>query len=423
MKILWITNSPLPEVYSEIKGKPSVTSGWVNSAAKMLIEYAPEIKLGVASFYKGNTLKQFHLKGTEHYLIPDKVRKNIEDSRNDQFWKEIKEDFNPDLTHIHGTEYPHSFLYVRACGSKNVVVSIQGLVSVCEKYYFGNIRRSDLIKSTTVRDLARLDTIFSQYKNMRKRGYYERKLIESVNHVIGRTSWDRAHTWAINPEANYHFCNETLRPSFYKKKWSIDKCDKYSIFISQAQYPLKGFHQLLKALPFVLRHYPETKVYVAGYNFFRGRGIRINGYGKYINSLIKDYNLSEHISFTGLLSEEEMCQRFLDSHVFVCPSAIENSPNSVGEAQLLGVPCVASYVGGTADMVFHEESGLLYRFEEVEMLASNICAVFSNQELAKKISEKSQVAASKRHDKTANANKLISVYNQVVSQKNKRENH
>ena len=54
----------------------------------------------------------------------------------------------------------------------------------------------------------------------------------------------------------------------------------------------------------------------------------------------------------------------------------------MGEAQLLGVPVIASYVGGVPDMVTHGETGLLYRFEEVEMLAEGIRNLFMNMALA-----------------------------------------
>lgn len=63
-----------------------------------------------------------------------------------------------------------------------------------------------------------------------------------------------------------------------------------------------------------------------------------------------------------------MVKRYLLSNVFICPSTIENSPNSLCEAQLLGVPHIASYVGGTADLMKGNEE-CLYRFEETEMLA------------------------------------------------------
>ncbi len=395
--------------------KKPVTVGWVHSAAKALLAQNPNIELAVASFHQENEVRELQIGRILHFLMPDVFRKNPHDHNKDYLWQAVSEKFEPDVVHIHGSEYPHSYTYVRACGAQRVVLSIQGLVSVIERYYYGNISEKDILKAVTLRDLIRFDTLFAQRRNMSKRGKYERMLIGKVNHFIGRTSWDRDHIWAINPNANYHFCNETLRPSFYQKQWSLESCDLHSIFISQAHYPIKGFHQLLKALPIVLQHFPNTKVYVAGNNFFTNKGMRISGFGNYINRLIRKLNLSGKITFTGLLSESEMCQRFLRSHVFVSASAIENSPNAVGEAQLLGVPCVASYVGGTADLIEHGKTGLLYRFEEYEMLASAICKIFSDQALAQELSRNEKIAARERHHEVNNANELNAVYVRIAS--------
>lgn len=416
MKVLWITNSPFPLSVEGLEAK-APTTGWVYSAANELLEQFNEIRLAVASISDGKELKQINAGKIMHYLIPNRVRIDPNNSKNDYLWNQIKIQFNPDLVHVHGSEYPHSYSFIRAFGAENVVVSIQGMVSVIEKYYFGGISRLDLLKSITLRDIVRLDTIFSQRRDMRLRGRFEKLLIQNVNNVIGRTSWDQSHVWAINSDANYHFCNETLRPSFYKSYWSLQSCEKYSIFISQAYYPLKGFHQLIQALPIVLKHFPRTKVYVAGNDFFSNKGFRISGFASYVNLLINRSKLLDHIIFTGLLDEKSMCQRFINSHLFVSPSAIENSPNSVGEAQLVGVPCIASYVGGTPDMIVHGVTGLLYRFEEVEMLAAYICKLFSDDKLALKISESAKICAAKRHDKKQNAAGLYNIYSKIINQK------
>jgi len=416
MKILWITNSPFPEAYQMLNLEAPVTVGWVHSAANALLDGNDHIELGVASFFRGKEMKELKSGRIIHYLIPDVLKAKPNDASNDYLWHSLNEKFKPDVIHIHGTEYPHAYSFVRACGSDRVVVSIQGLVSVYERYYYGGIGKVDLLKSTTIRDLIRFDTLFAQHKKMKKRGEFERLLIEKVSHFIGRTSWDHDHVWAVNPKAGYHFCNETLRPSFYKSQWSLEKSERYSIFISQAHYPIKGFHQMVKALPIILEHFPQTKVYVAGNNFFSDRGLRINGFGYYVNRLIKLHKLEGKITFTGLLSEEEMSQRFLQSHVFVCPSAIENSPNSVGEAQLLGVPCISAVTGGTADMIEHGETGLLYRFEEVEMLASSVCQIFADKELALKISKGGRACAKVRHHKTRNAERLHQIYAEIINQ-------
>ncbi|MHB9141907.1 MAG: glycosyltransferase family 4 protein, partial [Paludibacter sp.] len=234
--------------------------------------------------------------------------------------------------------------------------------------------------------------------------------------VIGRTSWDKAHCWAINSQAEYHFCNETLRDEFYQYKWELSKCEKHSIFLSQAHYPIKGLQQLIMALPIILKFFPDTKVYVGGNNFITNRGWRLNGYGNYINSLMKKNHTAKNFIFTGILPEKEMCQRYLLSNLFICPSSIENSPNSIGEAQLLGVPCVAANVGGISDMIRHEETGLLYRFEEIEMLAYSVCRLFSDSTLVNLISLNSKSIASKRHNKIENSTKLYEIYTEVCNQ-------
>jgi len=414
MKILWITNTLFPAICKELGIQPQVVGGWMYSGAESLRETNKDIELAVASLYSGQTLKSIQLDGIAYFLIPKSKSNQFYQPKLESYWKEVKRQFLPDVVHIHGTEYPHGLAYVNACGSDDLVVSIQGLVCVYERYYFGGISKNELSKNVTLRDYFRQDSIFSQHSRMRKRGSFEKKLIQQANHVIGRTSWDKAHTWNINPNATYHFCNETLRNEFYHHDWHQNQCEKHSIFLSQSHYPIKGLQQMIKALPLILKHYPDTKVYVAGYNFVTNIHMwRLNGFGKYVRSLMKALNVTEKFTFTGILSEKEMCQRYLKSNVFVCPSSIENSPNSVGEAQLVGIPCVASYVGGVSDMITHEETGLLYRFEEVEMLAESVCRIFSDNALTGKLSRNGKAVASKRHERKNNTQTLSQIYQSI----------
>ena len=139
----------------------------------------------------------------------------------------------------------------------------------------------------------------------------------------------------------------------------------------------------------------------------------LGGYSKYLNHLIRKYKLENAIQFVGYLDEAEMIQEYLNCHVFICPSSIENSPNSLGEAQLLGTPSIASYVGGVPDMVSHGNTGLLYRFEEVEMLAQMIKSIFNSDELALHISINSIQVAQKRHNRETNVNRTLDIYNTI----------
>ena len=140
--------------------------------------------------------------------------------------------------------------------------------------------------------------------------------------------------------------------------------------------------------------------------------LHLSGYGRYIRKLIKQYNLNDKIEFLGELNASSMKEEYLKANVFVCPSSIENSPNSLGEAQILGVPCVASYVGGVPDMMAGNEVNL-FRFEEIELLAKKICDVFSN-----KISPVINNIAAERHNPKNNTMCLVNIYSSIIDSVN-----
>ena len=417
MRVLWISNIIFPELCDRLGMSTPVVGGWMQPAAEALFEREDALELAVVSFYQGDSLQVFCDSRIRYYLVPEKPKNSLlYDPGVENHLKVVNRDFKPDVVHIHGSECGHSLAQLRACGSEKTVVSIQGLVHFYKDFYFGGLSEREVNKSRTIRDIIRCDSLVDQQQRMEKRALLEIELLKEVKHVIGRTSWDRACVWALNPLANYHFCNETLRDRFYEDKWSYDKCRKHTIFLSQGHYPLKGMHQIIKALPLILREYPDTKVYVAGSNFFSGVPFwRKKGYAQYIEKLIEKHSVSGKVHFLGELSELQMIEQYKPAHVFVCPSAIENSPNSIGEAQLLGTPVVSSYVGGTMDMVKDNETGFLYRFEETSLLAQRVCELFANRNLCNRLSEQARIAAEQRHSKETNAAALLEIYNKIVS--------
>lgn len=411
MEVLWITNILFPEAEQLLTGSGELkaSGGWMLGAANALLQNK-EVKLTVASVStKVHKLTKLEGHDILYYILP-MGRGNMDFNMDYcKYWKQVNNDVNPDVVHIHGTEYSHGYAYMMACDCNNVVISIQGLTSAYYPYYYFGMTKKDIYMNMTFRDMIR-GSILKGQNQFKQRAAYEIEMIKKARHIIGRTSWDKSRVWAINPNAEYHFCNETLRPDFYDgSRWMYNQCDKHSIFISQAGYPIKGLHQVLKAMPFILRHFPNTKIRVAGGDITKSvtllDNLRLSGYGKYIKKLIKKYNLDGKVIFTGNLNGEQMKQEYLRANVFVCPSTIENSPNSLGEAQILGTPCVASYVGGIMDMMIGNETNL-YRFEEVEMLAEKVCRVFKD---ADKQNDMRSVSY-KRHNPEINSDQLFAIY-------------
>lgn len=416
MKVLWITNILFPEAEQLLTGSGELkaSGGWMLGAANALL-CNKKVKLTVASVStKVHKLTKLEGHDILYYILP--MGKGNMDFNMDycKYWQQVNNDVNPDVVHIHGTEYSHGYAYMMACDCNNVVISIQGLTSAYYPYYYFGMTKKDIYMNMTFRDMIR-GSILKGQNQFKQRAAYEIEMIKKTRHIIGRTSWDKARVWAINPNADYHFCNETLRPDFYDgSKWTYNQCDKHSIFISQAGYPIKGLHQVLKAMPFILRQFPDTKIRVAGGDITKSvtlsDKLRLSGYGKYIKNLVNKYNLKGKVIFTGNLNGEQMKQEYLRANVFVCPSTIENSPNSLGEAQILGTPCVASYVGGIMDMMKGNETNL-YRFEEVEMLAEKVCRVFKDADKQNDMS----VVAFNRHNPKNNSNQLLAIYKTIIA--------
>ncbi len=272
--------------------------------------------------------------------------------------KELK----PDLVHIWGTELAHTLVMISECNRMGIksVISIQGIISIISQSYLCGIP-NEVIKKRTFRDLIKRDNLRNQQQKLEQRGTAEIEAIVRSKLIIGRTTWDQACVQSYNPGIVYRKCNETMRSIFYEQKWSVDQCEKFSIFVSQGSYPIKGLHFMLMAMPLILRKYPEAKLYVSGRDIVSTKGLygrlKQTSYARYLAELIHENGLVNNVNFLGVLSEGDMCKRYLLSNVFVCPSSIENSPNSLGEAMLLGVPCVASYVGGIPDLIFDGKEG------------------------------------------------------------------
>ena len=167
-----------------------------------------------------------------------------------------------------------------------------------------------------------------------------------------------------------------------------------------------------------MKKYPNLKIYVAGPNIIDTKSInskiKLGNYGRFIIRKIKDYNLKNNIIFLGVLSEEEMYEKMIHSNVYVQTSSIENSSNALGEAMLVGMPCVASYVGGTPDLLIDKKEGLLYPFGDYGLLAYFISKIFDDNKLAIELGKNAQKHANTTYDKKTNLNQIIQIYKKII---------
>ena len=452
MRVLWVCNIMLPVIAQALSQEYSVREGWLSgilgryletengaelstadvtdSAAspggrQQGAETAAALTLGIAfpvapgreelsqRLQLGSYKKEVACYGfAEDLEHPERY-----DSAMEARFLQILEDFQPDLVHIFGTEFPHGYACAKVFHRpERTLVGLQGLCISCADNYMADLPEN-VQNSSTLRDILKKDSIRQQQEKFYQRAENEKKLLLSVGHVTGRTTFDKTISLEINPSLVYHTMNETMRPQFYSGCWEIEKTVPGEIFISQGDYPLKGFHYLLQAMQEILQNCPEAHIKVAGISVLGVNGIKsrikIPAYGKYLRRLILKNRLEGKVRVLGNLSAEEMKREYLSAQIFVCPSAVENSPNSVAEGQLLGVPVAASRTGGIPDVVKDGVSGLLFEKGNIHELAACVSRILTDKQLAKELSASERETAAKLYNGENNYQKLIEIYQSI----------
>lgn len=401
-KIMWLCNTPLPEVRGEL-GIKVCGEGWLQGISDQL-RGREDIELHYV--FPQNKTTKLYKKVTDIFFwgFYSDVGNAYDFSEKRKLCiAKIIREIKPDIIHIFGTESAHSLECIQVVPSGiTIVLSVQGLVSELRKIYTKKIPIYDrYVRTDNFKSIEE-----SKYEFYR-RGINEVKILKNVSNIIGRTAWDKRCVKRINPKCQYLYCNETLRETFYDGKWDIDKIRRHSIYISQAYYPIKGFHIFLKALSKIVQNYSDVHVYVAGNRSFMQSG---DTYGRYIQKLIKKYKLKEYIVFLGTLSAEEVKETLLHMHITVMPSLLENSPNSMGEALQLGTPIVAAKVGGIPSLVRDEKEALLYTGHSAKRMASCIRRIFAEDNLALRLSINGRKRAAKLYNRAANLEELLKIY-------------
>ena len=131
---------------------------------------------------------------------------------------------------------------------------------------------------------------------------------------------------------------------------------------------------------------------------------------------------SASIIFTGKLSPEDLANEYRTANVFTLPAIVDSKGDTEGlgvvliEAMELGLPIVASNVGGIPDVVIDGESGILVPEKDPEALADAFKRLEENPSLIEKL----LVGARKRINECFTWNGIIErqidVYNKVINQ-------
>lgn len=450
MKVLWICNMMLPVVARQLGLEASNKEGWISGMADRVLAEGKSSGIALSVAFPMQSMPQkdsarngdgLLCRGTasvgdasfDYYGFAEDVgHPEKYDEALEQRLKNIVDRVKPDIVHCFGTEYPHTLAMCRIFPDRTrLLLGLQGLCTVLAKAYGANLP-GKVIRSETFRDWLRQDSIEQQQAKFTERGRMEREAVRLAGNVTGRTLWDKGCAEAWNPKLRYHFMNESLRKEFYGPVWREENCVPHSIFLSQGDYPIKGLHYMLLALPEILAVYPDARVYVAGSNLTAFGTLReklkISAYGRYLRRLISQNRLEDKVVFLGRMDAGQMRDQYLKSHLFVCCSSMENSPNSLGEAMILGMPCVSSNVGGIPSIFTDDVDGIMYEGFRVQegggdrseldviagRLAEAVIRMWKDPQRMREYCRNARSHGLRTHDRDKNYRRLVEIYEEIL---------
>ena len=417
MRILWFSTNSANYISTQTCSGGYNGGGWMSSLQNEL-ENIDSVNLAIC-FCKDGEPSMVEQNGTIYYPVANHIKSkkdkildliHYNDVRRDEIrwkhyiesYKNVIKDFKPDVIEVFGSEL-YIGLATIAAKEMNIpcVLHIQGLLSL----YIYTFLTPGVSKWSYYMSKG-FKGIYSnfQYLTYWKRSCYrEKAILNAVDHVIGRTDWDRQALEILNPKAKYHYGGEILRPVFYDK--AERKIPNIPTITTTISFPLyKGYDLILKTANILKNE--------------MGMDYQWNIYGNVDTSFIeKNTGLSHkdlNINLCGVASAQQLCDALLNSMLYFHSSYVENSSNSVAEAHMLGIPVVATNVGGTADMVEDKKSGFLFPSTDPYMAAYYISQLIKNKDLNIQMGKVGMEIARQRHNKQNIVEELINLYKEIM---------
>lgn len=410
MRVLWFEITE-PAKYVSFKNP---IGGWQDSLER-IVRSIPEIDLEIA-FVSEKFSEVKVIEGVRY--IPIKLKLSRVELLFKRYWavyvkkvlpevKRIVEDSKPDIIHIFGTEWPLG--QVAAYTDVPVVIHIMGAVVPYNNanyppgYSYWQIVHNCWWNPKT------LFLTWREYLYRKDWERLERKTWQLVSNYMGRTQWDCSLSRIMHPERRYFHVDEALRLVFLtNKKWSVPNDSKIKLISIGCSTFWKGPDMMIKVARILSDLKIDYEWNVAGFMsdtlkqmIEKSEGVRFN---------------ECNINILGFVQPEELLDLLCSSTLYVHTAYIENSPNSICEAQCLGIPVVSTNVGGIATLVRNGEDGILVPANDPWQMADAIIELSKDKNRLLRYSENNRKLALVRHNDENIKKQLLECYNSLINE-------
>lgn len=390
MRIAFLAHYPvssLPGIRISRDSASEHQAGWISSLVRCLLQYLGcELHIVTYSALVDEDQTISSGNATYHVLRLPRMRSRL------FTWFSLDRDLfrtklvgiNPDIVHGHGTESVYGYAALES-GFPSII-TIQGILSKIAMIHPGK-GVSDFLANRAM--------VSIENRTIRRGRFFVANTPFAADYIRGMNF--RATTFMIDNPVDRIYSNSAIR----------NPTNAQTIVFVGTISRLKGTEELLRAFS-----------RVAG--LFKGIELKLIGYGepdylrRRIFPLIQELQLGGIVTLCGKRSPSEIVDELSKAICLVLPSWIEQAPQVIAEAMSVGVPVVASSVGGVPYMVEDGVSGLLCRPGSVESLAERLAVLVHNTELQVRMGAKAREVALLRHDDRSIAGKLAIAYESVL---------
>lgn len=172
--------------------------------------------------------------------------------------------------------------------------------------------------------------------------------------------------------------------------------------------PLKGHKYFIESMAKVIRSYPNVIVKIIG-----EAPAKKQFYKEELISLTRRLGIESNINFLGNRSD---IPNVLAGSDLLVMSSIE--PESFGrvvvEAQAVGVPVIATRIGGVIDVIDDEKTGLLVPPKDTEAMAAAVMRIIRNPQLAQQFVSAAKIKIAEQYTLEHMASRTLAVYEELL---------
>ncbi len=203
----------------------------------------------------------------------------------------------------------------------------------------------------------------------------------------------------INPKKY----NAQVDRSAVRGRYGVNPDEKLILCVGRL-VPQKGIEYLIKSIPRIAARYPQARVIIVGEGWLRG----------HLERVAQSTGHQWRITFTGWIPDQELIALLNSADVLVVPSIYEPFGIVALEGMAAGVPVVASDIGGLAEIVEHEHTGILAYSKNPDSIAWAVDRVLSDPEHSKWLVHNARETVQKTYSWEAIAMRTAEVYKEAV---------